>query len=514
MVAHPYPIQSDVRPSTFRDFISIIEGNEIQITDKNVSDLFTLSTEFRFTDLTSEVLKFQRLQEERYSEQTDTEDIRRRLSQVEAVCRSRDRENANLRSELLKQSRKQETVEGRLSQVEEVCRSRDRENTNLRSELLKQSQKQETVEGRLSQIEANIGRLVAEFQRVLSQSDVLGNVTAKLSILEADVLSLKEDKHSVSLVDDSPSPEPTGFRDPLSRFAAQPTRFTERSGIGRASDCKIYRAKDTVTGKEVRLKVFDPDPDRSVEGPEFRELMALAKNDHPAILKLIGFCSDSSSNVPSEIATEFHKNGSLESFLKQERAGRPTALNATVKSKIMIGIVCGMASLHAHGFLHRKLRPSNILLNEQFEPIIGDFWLSCLSDGDTQLEGPHVPPVFMAPELINDGDAPSFPMDVYAFAITLYSMFAVPDQGGDGKGRPRNQLALMNAISQGHRLRRMKEIPDFHWEVIERCWSQHPFSRPTFQDLLTAFHDRHDYILPGSDRASVCEYENRVCSGI
>jgi serine/threonine protein kinase len=236
----------------------------------------------------------------------------------------------------------------------------------------------------------------------------------------------------------------------------------------------------------------------------------LAGNSHFATQKLIAFCPDPNSDVPSAIVTEFHPNGDLRTAVEKEWKG-DGALDATVKSKIIFGIVATMAHLHSRGILHRDLRPSKILLNDRWEPVLGMSTLSRHFDGGLNLTMAVGTPMFMAPELWNS-DGYDFSVDVYAFSVTLYSIFAEPTELDDGKGRARSSRHFQMRILRGVRFLRKPEIPGYHWGVITRCWVQDPKSRPTFKILLDEFRKSHEYILPEADRSAVLRYERLVYS--
>jgi hypothetical protein len=102
-------------------------------------------------------------------------------------------------------------------------------------------------------------------------------------------------------------------------------------------------------------------------------------------------------------------NGILVDVLENERHGRMETLNATSTSNLLFGIVSGMGSLRRRGILRRTLNSSNVFVNEQFEPVIGAFHLTCPFESKSTpiLNGPII-----------------FAVDVYPFAVTLYAMFA------------------------------------------------------------------------------------------
>jgi serine/threonine protein kinase len=273
---------------------------------------------------------------------------------------------------------------------------------------------------------------------------------------------------------------------------------------------RVFLGRSLPTGETVALTTRAlPEPGQD-ERRAFRELECLAACAHPATVRLVGFSWTFSSETPLAIATAFLPNGDLSTALKAERQSQTPVLDATQKSKVIFGVVAGLAFLHGRGILHRDLRPEAVLLDGRFEPAIGGFGFSRFFDGGLNLTGAVGTPQFMAPELFADGEPYGFAVDVYSFAVTLYSIFADPQELDDGRGNAKTWPALMARVSEGARFARKAEIPDSQWEVIRACWAADPKVRPTFQSLLDSFRGGHRYVLDGADRAAVLEYESRV----
>jgi serine/threonine protein kinase len=286
--------------------------------------------------------------------------------------------------------------------------------------------------------------------------------------------------------------------------------FSDRAPIGRGSFSQCFKAIETSTGRKVCVEVS-----LNGESPEsrlrrFRQLDVLAGNDHPTVLRLVGFSFSDSSKSTFDIVTELHENGDLEAMLQRERNGSGHCSNATEKSKIIFGIVCGMAYLHSRGILHRNLKPHVVLLNERWEPVIASFALSRHFDGGLGLEKHVGTPSFMAPELTNESiEKYDFSIDVFSFAVTLYGIFRTPHKLDNGR-MPKTPASLIQELANGVRYEKPSEIPEYHWSVITRCWKGNPQERPTFVELLSEFHRDHNYVLSGADRSSVLEYEDWV----
>jgi serine/threonine protein kinase len=291
----------------------------------------------------------------------------------------------------------------------------------------------------------------------------------------------------------------------LSQYRIPSDRLSDRVRIGRGAFSQCCSATDTSTGKKVCLSLLH---EVRAEDPKplVREIECLAGNAHPTVLNFIGFSIDSSNALSVGIVTEFQEKGDLESAL--DHGG----LNATEKSKAIFGIVCGMAYLHSRGLLHRDLKPSAVLLNGRSEPVIGGFGVSRFYEQGLELSYGVGTPLYMAPEIMSDEESYGFPVDVFAFAVTLYAIFARPDSLDDDKGKIKTAHGLFRRVLAGARLVKPPEIPEYHWGVITRCWKGNAQERPTFAALLNEFHGSHEYILSGADRSVVLEYEDRVYS--
>jgi serine/threonine protein kinase len=210
--------------------------------------------------------------------------------------------------------------------------------------------------------------------------------------------------------------------------------------------------------------------------------------------------------------TPFYANGSLNDILKRERSGACTVLDATRKSKIVFGIVTGLAFLHSRGVIHRNVKPANILLDENFEPALSDFYISYLYTGQPNVDGLESvgTPLFMAPERDSEmASVVDFSLDVYSLSITLYSLFAEP-RALDNRATLRSPSQLFHALSSGARFVWKPEIPGSYRSLIVRCWNGDPQIRPRCYELLEDFHESHEYILDGADTSSVLAYEEKV----
>jgi serine/threonine protein kinase len=158
----------------------------------------------------------------------------------------------------------------------------------------------------------------------------------------------------------------------------------------------------------------------------------------------------------------------------------------------------------------------NIFIGETSEAVIADFGLArALSTGtfSGQEETRTMElgtPQYMAPELIDGDGTYDFSVDVYAFGVVLYAMFAktqdlcdLLDTGVKAK----NRRVLMRHILQGGRYKRLDGIPEACWKLITQCWSPAPSARPSFERIVTLMAgDVHSFVFPGANESEVRAY--------
>ena len=122
---------------------------------------------------------------------------------------------------------------------------------------------------------------------------------------------------------------------------------------------------------------------------EFKhEAKMLTKMNHPHVLRVLGFCTvlaeDSTDDMEHKyIVTEFAPNGSLENAIEDAIAVAKVIKETNSKvikmpfTKVQalewaLQIASGMTFCHKRGFIHRDLKPQNILLNESNKALVAD----------------------------------------------------------------------------------------------------------------------------------------------
>jgi serine/threonine protein kinase len=244
-----------------------------------------------------------------------------------------------------------------------------------------------------------------------------------------------------------------------------------------------------------------------------REVKALHRLRHPAVLPLIGIVLPSKHN-PAIIITEFMVNGSLDAFIASDGyRTRP----ATIKAKIAVGIAVVMQFLHSRNppTIHRDMKPANILLNENFEPRLADFGTAKEIEGDMTLTAAVGTPYYMAPELANPSAAYGRGPGIYGFALTLWELLTGIPMKVQFPGY--NTVAFLREVTD-HQLRPPLKATELNglvllpWvvELLRKAWQHDPNQRPSFTDVLSTFQDHKFRILPEVDSTAVRQYLNTL----
>lgn len=188
--------------------------------------------------------------------------------------------------------------------------------------------------------------------------------------------------------------------------------------IGRGGFGTVYKARD-VLDRVIALKVLLPALvyDRTAMQRFQREALVTAQLRHPNIVFIYDFGDVDGAFY---IAMEYLAGRPLSQLL---HPGTPLEL-ATV-APIVMQIAAALDFAHAHGVIHRDVKPSNIILSDDGHATLTDFGLLHLEDGSSlSISGIVGTPEYMAPEQAEphaewpqDGR-----MDVYSLGVVVYQM--------------------------------------------------------------------------------------------
>ncbi|OIV91162.1 hypothetical protein TanjilG_30384 [Lupinus angustifolius] len=203
----------------------------------------------------------------------------------------------------------------------------------------------------------------------------------------------------------------------LATIGVATNNFSDENKIGRGGFGVVY--KGTLPDGQViavkRLSVT------SLQGPvEFRnEASLVAKLQHRNLVRLLGFCLEGHEKL---LIYEYIPNKSLDHFLFDPV--KQTELDWSTRYKIIVGIARGVLYLHEDSvirIIHRDLKASNVLLDENMNPKISDFGMAKIFQADqTQVNTGRIVGTYgyMSPEYAMRGQF-SVKSDVFSFGVLV-----------------------------------------------------------------------------------------------
>ena len=188
--------------------------------------------------------------------------------------------------------------------------------------------------------------------------------------------------------------------------------------IGRGGSALVFKARCKQQNRLVALKILAPHHPHTANFSErfAREARIVSQLDHPNILPIEQF---GQVEEISYIAMPFIDGGTLKNRLKKSLPG--------LEETICIIEQIGSALDHAHqrGVLHRDVKPSNILLDQDNIVYLADFGLTKLLDDeedDLTVTGMGLgTPTYISPEQ-GQGHPLDHHADIYSLGIVLYEM--------------------------------------------------------------------------------------------
>ncbi|KAG7549119.1 Protein kinase domain [Arabidopsis thaliana x Arabidopsis arenosa] len=196
--------------------------------------------------------------------------------------------------------------------------------------------------------------------------------------------------------------------------------FKENRIVGTGGFGVVYRGNiSSSSSEQIAVKKITPNSMQGVR--EFvAEIESLGRLRHKNLVNLQGWCKHRNDLL---LIYDYIPNGSLDSLLysKPRRSGAVLAWNA--RFQIAKGIASGLLYLHEEWekiVIHRDVKPSNVLIDDDMNPRLGDFGLARLYERGSQSRTTVVVGTigYMAPELARNGNSSSA-SDVFAFGVLL-----------------------------------------------------------------------------------------------
>jgi serine/threonine protein kinase len=223
--------------------------------------------------------------------------------------------------------------------------------------------------------------------------------------------------------------------------------------IGEGGFGIVYRGQDPLLDRLVAVKVLKSE---AASSPEFverfrREARLAASLRHPNIVNVIEVGEHEGHHF---LVMDLLPGGTLSELLKD---GKPLPISKAVE--LLKPIAEALDYAHRKGMIHRDVKPSNIILNEDGQPVLTDFGLGkSLNEVGVSTTGmPLGTAEYMSPEQIL-GNAPGPATDTYALGVIAFQMLTgqVPFSGttpytiqkGHAEGTPPDPRKINPALGE------------------------------------------------------------------
>ncbi|XP_059594497.1 LRR receptor kinase SERK2 isoform X7 [Vitis vinifera] len=287
----------------------------------------------------------------------------------------------------------------------------------------------------------------------------------------------------------------------LTRFAwreliTATENFSEKNVLGKGGFGKVYKGvlRDNTKVAVKRLTDYEsPGGDAAFQ----REVEMISVAVHRNLLRLIGFCTTPTERI---LVYPFMQNLSVASRLREVKPGEPV-LDWPTRKRVALGTARGLEYLHEHcnpKIIHRDVKAANVLLDEDFEAVVGDFGLAKLVDVritsvTTQVRGTmgHI-----APEYLSTGKS-SERTDVFGYGIMLLELVTGQPAVDFSRLEGEDDILLLDHVKKLEREKRLAVIVDRNLnrnydiqevemmiQVALLCTQPSPGDRPAMSEVV------------------------------
>ncbi|MBP2648511.1 MAG: hypothetical protein H6Q77_2135 [Gemmatimonadetes bacterium] len=256
--------------------------------------------------------------------------------------------------------------------------------------------------------------------------------------------------------------------------AAVGDRYEVKRVIARGGMAIVYLAEDRELGRQVAIKLLDPNRlgSRELSAERFlREVRITAQLQHPNIIPLID--SGRVKGLAYAVFPYVEGESLRDLLLRQPRVAMADALLWARE------IAEALEYAHRRGIVHRDIKPENILLSNG-QAVISDFGVAharhlAVSEGVMTAVGETLgTPAYMSPEQI-EADTVDGRSDIYSLGCMLYEMLA---------GRPPFDESSVRKVLNAHLKSEalpleatVADIPDRVSQIVRRAMAKKPANR-------------------------------------
>ncbi|XP_010450843.1 PREDICTED: putative receptor-like protein kinase At5g39000 [Camelina sativa] len=285
----------------------------------------------------------------------------------------------------------------------------------------------------------------------------------------------------------------------ISEIKSATNDFEDKLVVGVGGFGTVYKGRIDGGATLVAVKRLDITSNQGAK--EFEtEVEMLTKLRHVHLVSLIGYCNDQNEMV---LVYEYMQHGTVRDHLYKRNKFSDPPLSWKRRLEICIGAARGLQYLHTgakHTIIHRDIKTTNILLDENFVAKVSDFGLSRV--GPTSASQTHVSTVvrgtlgYLDPEYFRR-QVLTEKSDVYSFGVVLFEVLCC--RPIKMQSDPLEQADLIRWVKENYEKGTVDEIIDQDLsvditsvslekfcEIAVRCVQDRGIERPSMNDVVWA----------------------------
>ncbi|XP_073045544.1 BRASSINOSTEROID INSENSITIVE 1-associated receptor kinase 1-like isoform X2 [Primulina eburnea] len=286
----------------------------------------------------------------------------------------------------------------------------------------------------------------------------------------------------------------------LERFSLRELRvasdnFSNKNILGRGGFGKVYKGR-LADGSLVAIKRLKEERIQG-GGLQFQiEVEMISMVVHRNLRRLRGFCMTPTERL---LVYPYMANGSVASCLRERPESQPP-LDWLIRKRIALGSARGLAFLHDHcdpKIIHRDVKAASILLDEDFEAVVGRFGLAILMDSkDTDVTAVCGTIGHIAPEYLSTGRC-SEKTDVFGYGVMLLELITGLRAFDNARLANDEDLMLLDWVRRLLKEKRLETLVDadlqgdYVEEEVEQltqlallCTQSSPLERPKMSEVV------------------------------
>jgi serine/threonine protein kinase len=230
----------------------------------------------------------------------------------------------------------------------------------------------------------------------------------------------------------------------------------------------VYRAKDTMIGRTVVVKILTAQADEEARQRFLHEARIAGNFQHDNIVSIFDYGEH--EGLPY-LVMEFLRGEDLRGALRKGHAG-----TLTNRLRIAADVASALHYVHEAGIVHRDVKPENIHIDQNGKVKLMDFGIAKTADLSLTRTGMAMgTPYYMAPEQVTGREVTPL-VDIYAFGMLLFELLT-GERGVSGKTM---EQVFFEILQQPLDLTKMENagVPPAIRELVMQCTAKDPTGRP------------------------------------